>query len=750
MSENIGQFVSAAAQGDTDAMAKLYSKTLKASYFLAEVLTADSVQAAEITKKAYARAFCTVGKLKKPEAFEIWMKQTVASVYKETQRFVFNDAEAGAGESSTEFLPEEVYDDPARSAAALEAVAALKPELRTALVLHYNNGMPVQIIAKFLGVSESTANALLCKARASVALSLGVERSGSASDTLPVLSRIFRRAAAEAKIDNSLVRDIFLFAIDAYNAVNASSAKEEEPQQPAPAQEEAPESEEQEPETAEETEQAEEAETVEEVETVEETEQPEETVEIVEEETVVEVPPSEPEAQSGNVISFKQKIDEILSGEQIPAAADNYVPESVREEAADEDEDDGLAVPPFLARETESTPLTDEELDAFNDEPVTVKTEEVKKPTKKFDFADIINKIKKLTPKNIAIIAAAVVVVILAIFGISKLAGKGGDSGNVNADAAAYKWVAGGFEECESITYLNEKCCMFKSKTTGKYGLLDYQGNVILQPNYDEFKVCGSGRDHSSRGSYHALVKIGNDYFEVTFTDGVPAISSTPHAAHSIVTDELPDNAKYDERDRYFEGYAAARKDGKWGYVSQDKDKKVIPYEYEAVNTFDDITMLSCDYCRSVSGGLIPVKKDGKMGIIDLKNNTVVPFEYTDILEGEGGVFIAQKNGVWGVILTGDAVNTFTGVNIVVQVTPEAPTGPNGSEGEKYRVNSDEGANVRSDAGADYDKLGELNDGDEVTVFTTKTADNGKRWACIDYKGEYGWVAMVNLEKVDA
>lgn len=176
-------------------------------------------------------------------------------------------------------------------------------------------------------------------------MSLGVERSGSAS-ILCRASRIFRRAAAEAKIDNSLVRDIFLFAIDAYNAVNASSAKEEEPQQPAPAQEEAPESEEQEPETAEETEQAEEAETVEEVETVEETEQPEKTVE---EETVVEVPTSEPEAQSGNVISFKQKIDEILSGEQIPAADDNYVPESVREEAADEDEDDGLAVPPFLA-----------------------------------------------------------------------------------------------------------------------------------------------------------------------------------------------------------------------------------------------------------------------------------------------------------------------------------------------------------------------------------------------------------------
>ena len=32
-------------------------------------------------------------KLKKPEAFEIWMKQNVAAVYKETQKFVFADAD---------------------------------------------------------------------------------------------------------------------------------------------------------------------------------------------------------------------------------------------------------------------------------------------------------------------------------------------------------------------------------------------------------------------------------------------------------------------------------------------------------------------------------------------------------------------------------------------------------------------------------------------------------------------------------
>lgn len=337
-------------------------------------------------------------------------------------------------------------------------------------------------------------------------------------------------------------------------------------------------------------------------------------------------------------------------------------------------------------------------------------------------------------------------VVVLAIFGISKIAG--GDK--TPDEPANFKWVAGGFEECEEIRYLNEDCCVFKSKTTGKYGLLDYQGNIILQPNYDEFKTCGSGRDHSGRGSYHILVKIGNENFEVTVTGTAVTVSTTSHAAHSIVTDELSDKLAYDERDRYFEGYAAARKDGKWGYVSQDKDKKVIPYEYEAVNDFDDITMLSTDYCRKVSGGLIPVKKDGKMGIINLDNDVVVDFEYTNILEGCNGVFIAEKNGVWGVILTGDAMNSFIGVNVVVAVTPPAPTTPSGDETEKYVVDSEDGANVRSDAGADYDKLGELAEGEEVYVISTKKADNGNRWACIEYDGGYGWVAMANLKKVDA
>ena len=107
MSENLVQYVIDAGKGDTSAMGMLYAKTLRTSYFLASKLSGSDAQATEITKKAYARAFCTIDKLLRPEAFEIWIKQIVASIYKDSVKFIFADADANAQEPTTDFLPEE-------------------------------------------------------------------------------------------------------------------------------------------------------------------------------------------------------------------------------------------------------------------------------------------------------------------------------------------------------------------------------------------------------------------------------------------------------------------------------------------------------------------------------------------------------------------------------------------------------------------------------------------------------------------
>ncbi len=713
MSENIIQYVLAASNGDTDAMAKLYSKTLKASYFLADLLCAGDGSASEITKKAYAKAFCSIDKLKKPEAFEIWMKQNVALVYKETQKFVFGDAEAGATESSSDFLPENVLESKESCLKILEAVASLKAVLRTALVLHYNNGMPVPVLAKFLGVSESTANALLGKARAEILAFCGIEASSEHTKSLPVLTRIFQFKSVETSIENTDVRDIFIYAIDAYEsskpAVENSEAAE--------------------PETFVE---------VKDSETPDELEVPAEDVSETEEKI-----DTTDEVVSDNIIQFKKEINDILDAEN---KSDN---ESDIKKAEQTDEDDEIDVPTFVVSDAVPS-VSEETLNNFaaDDKPSKPAPE---KP--KF----------KINPKFLGI-AAALLVVIIVIVAIASGSDKpdtgktsGTDTNNISTTVApvsgsGYQFVEGGFAECEEIVYLDENCCYFKSKTTGKYGLIDYQGNVILQPYYDGFDRCTSSvRDYYGTGSYHSLVKYGNESYEFTILDGVVTVSQTPHSAHTIDTTQKLDGVSYDERDRYFEGYAAARKDDKWGYVSQENDKKVIKYEYEAVNELQLGESASCDYCRPVSNGLIPVKKDGKMGIINLKNKEVVPFDYSNIMPGDNGVFIACKDGVWGVILVGDAVSSFKGVNISV-IEQEPSSDVDASEDTtlgKYKVTSDDGANIRNDAGAEYDLVGELAYGDVVIGYATKDAENGNEWLCIKYKGEYAWVAMSNLKSVE-
>lgn len=751
VSENIIQYVTAASSGDTDAMAKLYSRTLKASYFLASTLCGNKQEAAEITKKAYARAFCNIDKLKKPEAFEIWMKQNVAAAYRETHRFVFADADAGAVESSAEFLPETVLMSDELSQKIITAVTALRPELKTALVLYYNNGMPVQVLAKFLGVSESTANALLSKARSSVLSTSGVVSSSeSAEGTLPVITRLFQQKAAETVIDNSDVRDIFVFAIEAYTAsrpakpaVEEETVKVEEPEI-------------QEPEVKEEAPVEEAAE--EEVPADEEAPVQDET-DAPEEEKAEEAQPAEPEKEPeaegeklpDNVLMFKQRISSILDGQQNESSPEDI--SSVSSESDLKQEEDGADVPgiPVSAEVTDSD-LTDfgaisiskPKTEAPADIPKPIPYDTPKKAPDKKSAGG-----KKVDPKMIVIaVVAAIVIIILAVLGIGKLI-DGSDSGDAQGETG-YSWVAGGFSECVEIGYLDENAAYFKSVSTGKYGLMDYEGNVILQPNYDGFVRCSNGREYDDTDSYHSLVILGNERFELSYENGNVTISGNAHLSHSISTTTLEDTS-YDERDRYFEGYAAARKNDKWGYVSQENDKKVVDYKYEAVNDLADGETSASDYCRPVTAeGLIPVKKDGNMGIINLDNDEVVPFEYSNILPGSNGVFIACKDGIWGVILTGDAVTNFSGVNFAVETLPPEASSVDGENTlGKYEVVSDEGANVRSGAGSDYDLVGELDYGDIVIGYSTKEADNGNEWLQIKLNGEYGWVAMSMLEPAE-
>lgn len=827
MSENLVQYVVAAGNGDTQAMGMLYAKTLKSSYFLASKLCGSDAGAVEIAKKAYARAFCSIEKLKKPEAFEIWLKQIIASIYKDGEKFIFSDADGNAQEPSGDFLPEAVLEDSEKAARISEAVDKLTPERRAAVIFHYNNGMPVNALSKFLGVSESTANAVLSKAREDILAFSGVEAASAPEfAALPVLTRLFADMTAKTGVDNDAVRDIFAFAVDAYKAAKEAEekAEAEEAQTVVSAEETAAEDAEDTAEDTAEEASADESQTDEKAdgdsaedaaEDAEEAsaEESDDTADEAADEKNIEAEIDEEKAQmEENILSFKNKISSMLgidteekteaedSAEEAEDGAadesekaedtddsDDTASDASADEAAEDDSSDEYSVDDDafdrIRRSVEGldtvTEISDEDISAdagaisfadFGGEAADVqiseeaKTEEkpevkpetipAKKPEKKA---------AKVNPKIVIIAIAVLAVIVIAVALLVKGGSKDNDTPTTTAPVsdtvkAPVKWTAlPELSEYKEIEFLNEKFNSFKDPDTGKYGLIDYLGNVVLAPEYDGFRRCSNGRYYGEgrldESGYHVLALKGGQAYEVVMMTDTATVSNEPHAEHAYINNSSMSGGDYDERDRYYEGYAAVRKDGKWGYVAQNSGKLVVPYEFEPVNEVPaDDPSQAYDYCRGSSNGYVVVKKGGKMGIIKIEKDAykvVAELTYDMICQGKGGVFLAYNGTEWGTITVGtDSVQG--GVQDEVTTLPPAITDPAEISIGKYVVNDDE-TNIRTSPDTENDDniITALSKGFEINALEKKEGSNGSEWIRFEYEGKQAWVSSKKLDKAE-
>lgn len=802
MNDNIISYVLAAGNGDTDAMAKLYSMTLKGTFFLASKLCDTEADAVDVTRKAYAKAFCSIDKLKKPEAFEIWMKQMVSTYYKDSCKFVFTDADGGALEPDCDFLPEAILTNEEDAAKVVSAIATLSPERRTALVLYYNNGMPVAVLSRFLGVSESTANAILCKARNEVVAKSGIKAPDYPElSTLPVLTRLFQKLASEMAIEPSIVRDMFIFIVDAVDAAKPSEPVADEEIPVTVLDEDAPEAEAEE--TAEEA-----AEEAEETEAEAEEEQADEPAEVADEEAeeieeaAEEVAEEETEAEpetteetvdkiEENLVSFKDRISEIIGEDEPEAEADGEIEETFE---LDETVPAEVAEPVVIAEEPEaaedvSDDMTVKEsdediLDAikrsmddlnefaengevveFNEDTGAIsfalqKTEPEFKPEEpamtpadeKNEADKFEGKKKSKVDKKVIVIVIAVVVLIAAIvavvLGLSSK--KDGDGEEAKTTSPAFAEISSEwkpyaeFDAYDSISYLNEHFAVFTKG--GKCGLLDNAGNVVLNADYDSFKMCSDGKDYNSEGDYHIIAVYNGKEYNVDVLNGVPTVTNEVHVAHETDTTLTPDGEGYVDRDRYHGGFAAVENaEGKWGYIKQD-GTLVIDFKYDAVNA----DSYAADSCLAFDCGYVAVKKDGKMGIVDMNDNTVVEFEYDLILQGDNGVYLAQKGDEWGLLLVGDAaINEYVD-HQVITAAPESNV-PGNDLGEPvgtYVAHGD--ANVRNAPSSDADKIGTIPEDGSVVVYEiveSQNEDDNSDFAKIEFEGQIGYVSMGLLDE---
>lgn len=344
----------------------------------------------------------------------------------------------------------------------------------------------------------------------------------------------------------------------------------------------------------------------------------------------------------------------------------------------------------------------------------------------------------------------------------------------------------------------------FKIKQNGKYGIIDYNGKIVIKPKYDSIVAIRNSSDfiatskdsdgetvqtyinyndfsiESSYRKYNTLryeylwnatdnsaVFVQNDNGEIYKDDLKAALPESVRGVKDVDGEYVGDgtyglyiNGKnimgmiYSGAGCFSNGMAAFKSNGVWGYIDSN-GKTVLPFGYDAVKGYSAFGGEDTPY--ESYDGYVTVTKDGKFGVFTNEGKAVTDMSYEGATPVVGGRAYILKDGKWGLASFGDSSDATARTDVTTATKPEETTTekPTEKTTEKttveetttaegtgnYVVNTD-GLKLRTDAGTQNDIILELSEG---TVLTIDRVSDG--WGHTYYDGNEGWVSLDYVDK---
>jgi RNA polymerase sigma factor (sigma-70 family) len=162
----------AASAGDKEAFATLVDRHYRRVYGLAYSTVGDWSAAEEITQEAFLVAYTNLAKLRKPGVFLMWLRRIVRNLCAHWVRSEVYRRKLAERLSAQREERGDKQDDPAaailcheRHSEVWDALRALSPNLREAMVLYYMEGNSTSEAARALGVTENAVRTRLYQGR---------------------------------------------------------------------------------------------------------------------------------------------------------------------------------------------------------------------------------------------------------------------------------------------------------------------------------------------------------------------------------------------------------------------------------------------------------------------------------------------------------------------------------------------------------------------------------------------------------
>ena len=193
---------------------------------------------------------------------------------------------------------------------------------------------------------------------------------------------------------------------------------------------------------------------------------------------------------------------------------------------------------------------------------------------------------------------------------------------------------------------------ILKVQKNGKYGMINFEGKEILQPEYETIEAVAGIKNAiliQKDGKYGVVDKEGKAMTDIAYTEIKPL--GKDNKSGYIVNDEqgkygIIDYSKNQVLPNQYEGIEAVYGNDLYVVVEAGKQKLIQKDGTEVLKDgFDKITAI-----LKTSGAGVIYQKADKFGVMDLTGKVVIDSTYESLKEAKSGIFIASKDGKFGII----------------------------------------------------------------------------------------------------
>lgn len=219
--------------------------------------------------------------------------------------------------------------------------------------------------------------------------------------------------------------------------------------------------------------------------------------------------------------------------------------------------------------------------------------------------------------------------------------------------------------EYDSVTALEGVKNSLKISKEGKFGIANTEGKVIVTVEYADIQGMGTDNKEgfivkSNDGKYGIVDFSNNKILETKYDEVVKIYGNGFYVVKQNENQVLVDKDGIEVLKSGFDEIIAILKNTENGVIYKKNDK------YGIMKTTGEVTLeASYDELKETKSGILIAKKDGKYGVIDLENNSKVEFKYNAISYNEkADLYITENENFNNEILDNAYTVKLTGILI--------------------------------------------------------------------------------------